>query len=207
MKERGVFITFEGGDGSGKTTLIRKLEEALSSQGIDMLVTREPGGSRVSESIRRILLDSTASIAPLTELLLYLAARTQHIAEKIKPAIDNNQIVFCDRFNDSTIVYQGIARDLGTDFVKNLCEEVTKEVVPDLTIYLDVSPDIGLKRVAGVHDRMESESKEFHEDVRSGYLKLAEEEPDRIHVIDSSQTPAEVFKQALTLIQSHLDHV
>lgn len=201
---RGIFITFEGGEGSGKTTLIQKLAASLSSHGQRVFTAREPGGSELSEKIRGWLLDSSAKISPLAELLLFLAARAQHISEKIAPALEEGKIVLCDRFNDSTIVYQGIARNLGMDYVKQLCEQVTQKTRPDLTLFLDVDPETGLKRAGGTPDRIEAESKEFHRLVRKGYQTLAAQEPDRIKTIDASKPIDTVFAEALKLVENRL---
>jgi len=213
---KGPFITFEGGEGAGKTTLIDSLKSYLSEHGYSVICTREPGGSFLSEMIRKWVLEHNAlQIAPMSELLLFLAARAQHIAELIAPALHQGKIVLCDRFNDSTIAYQGVARGLGTEKVSTLCEVVTKDCQPELTLYLDVDPAVGLNRslrthkdtsAAGNLDKIESEKASFHKSVREGFLMLATKFPERIKVIDANQEKHKVFDQALkhveTLLQS-----
>lgn len=207
-----LFITFEGGEGAGKTTLINRLESYLRHQGISVVRTREPGGSQLSETIRKWVLEHNAlEIAPMTELLLFLSARAQHIAELISPSLSQGKVVLCDRFNDSTIAYQGIARGLGFDKVSSLCDLVTGDCAPHLTLYLDLDPDVGLQRsrqvekdtaVAGELDKIECEEMVFHEDVRKGFQLLAEKYPQRIKTIDASQTPDKVFEQSLKYVEA-----
>lgn len=211
---KSLFVTFEGGEGAGKTTLIDRLERHLTDQGFQVVRTREPGGSILSETIRKWVLEhNSLKIAPMTELLLFLAARAQHIAELISPALLAGKIVLCDRFNDSTIAYQGVARGLGFEKVSTLCSLVTGECTPDLTLYLDVDPQVGLQRsrqtekdtaVAGTLDKIECQELEFHEDVRAGFLMLVEQAQDRIRMLDASQTPDEVFQLALKRVEELL---
>lgn len=201
---KGTFITFEGGEGSGKTTLIQRLQKHLEDQGFQVLVTREPGGSYLSEQVRNWLLDKNSKITPVAELLLFLAARVQHIEEKIKPAIDEGKVVLCDRFNDSTVVYQGVARQLGMHRVKRLCNEVTQDAQPTLTLLLDIDPVKGLQRATGTPDRMENETVDFHKLVQKGYQALAEQESQRICTIDASKPVDEVFAEAVKIIQKQL---
>lgn len=207
-----MFITFEGGEGAGKTTLIDQLIKTLSSDGIDIVKTREPGGSLLSEHIRHWLLnhDSTIKIGSSAELLLFLAARSQHLEELIIPALQTKRIVFCDRFNDSTVVYQGLARGLGMERVEELCRLVCNGIEPDLTLFLDVSPKVGLERTKktkkenakkGDMDRIESESIEFHTLVQQGFRQLAKQHPNRIHTLDANQPKAAVFTQAYQIIE------
>lgn len=207
-----LFITIEGGEGAGKTTLIEKLTAVLASYGFEVTKTREPGGSRLSNHIRQWLLNRDAEI-PIgykAELLLFLSARAQHLEELIKPALAQNKVVICDRFNDSTIVYQGLGRGLGMDYVKRLCDIVSEEMVPSLTLFLDVDPQVGLMRTRnaskenarpGELDRIEAERIEFHERVRQGFLTLAKQYPERIFVIDANQNEDAVFRQAKQLIE------
>lgn len=208
---KSLFVTFEGGEGAGKTTLIDRIERHFSSQGLQVVRTREPGGSLLSETIRKWVLEhNSLKIAPMTELLLFLAARAQHIAELISPALKEGKIVLCDRFNDSTVAYQGVARGLGFDRVSALCDLVSGDCIPDLTLYLDLDPVIGLQRSrltekdtagAGELDKIESQELEFHEDVRSGFLMAMEKAPDRIKILDATQSRDEVFAQALLRIE------
>lgn len=207
-----LFITIEGGEGAGKTTLIEKLKSVLESYGYEVIKTREPGGSRLSNQIRQWLLnrESDTPIGYKAELLLFLSARAQHLEELIKPALAQNKAVICDRFNDSTIVYQGLGRGLGMDYVKQLCDIVSENIVPNITLFLDVEPQVGLMRTRnaikenarqGEMDRIEAERLDFHERVRQGFLTLAKSHPERIHVIDANQSEDAVFRQARQLIE------
>lgn len=208
-----MFITFEGGEGAGKTTLISRLERELSLLGIQVVKTREPGGSLLSEHIRSWLLnrDFHVKVGKQAELLLFLAARAQHLEELIVPALNAGKIVFCDRFNDSTVVYQGLARGLGEKKTEELCKLVCGSTLPDLTIFLDVDPETGLQRTKKSHkenaangemDRIESEGVQFHRSVREGFKKLAYENPERIHTIDASRPKDIVLKEALAIVLS-----
>lgn len=195
-KGKALFITFEGGEGAGKTTLIDRLAKQFPS----VLQTREPGGTLLSEKIRALLLENhNAPISSQAELLLFLAARAQHLQEKIIPALREGTTVLCDRFNESTIVYQGIARGLGKKYVQDLCNLSCGNPSADLTFYLDVPPEIGLKRASDRDtetDRIGSETLAFHNRVREGFLLLAKENP-RIKVIDATQSADHVYKQVL----------
>ncbi|EFB42445.1 hypothetical protein pah_c008o058 [Parachlamydia acanthamoebae str. Hall's coccus] len=211
LKKCPCFITFEGGEGAGKTTLIQQVEADLKQLGYDVVSTREPGGSSLGNTIRQWLLqqNTKTSISIKAELLLFLAARAQHIEELILPSLTKGKIVLCDRFNDSTIAYQGVARGLGLEAVQNLCKFVCGNVVPDLTIYLDIDPHVGLTRTRhaakedapmGSIDRIESEKLEFHEHVRQGFFKLIHQNPSRYHVIDASMSPELVLRDARATI-------
>lgn len=208
MSKKGLFITFEGGEGAGKTTLIDKVHDALSSKGLSLLKTRAPGGTRAGALIREMLLHKTdISLKPRCELFLFLADRAQHVDEVISPAIKSGQIVLCDRFSDSTIAYQGAARGLDTGKVKALCDEASNHLQPDLTIYLDLDPLIGLERVRkdGIaKDRIESEALAFHRALREAFQRIAKDEPKRFRVVDASQSKDQVFKQAMALIDELL---
>lgn len=206
-----LFITLEGGEGTGKSTLIEKLKDSLTAQGYDVVATREPGGTRLGEAVRELLLhhNEGVRIGNYAELMLFLAARTQHIEELIEPSLRLGKIVLCDRFNDSTVAYQGSARGLGIDVVQKQCELACHGVLPDLTLYLDVDPDIGLQRTRGVKkdsaelgsvDRIESEEILFHQKVREGMLKIAQDDPKRIYTIDASASLDEVFGAALEVV-------
>lgn len=202
---KGLFITCEGGEGAGKSTLFEKLQEALTSQGYEVILTREPGGSDFGEFIRDLVLRKDSVMSDMTELLLFLAARAQHINEKIKPALLEGKIVLCDRFNDSTIAYQGYARGLGVQKVQQMCELVCDGIYPDLTFFLDVSPVEGLKRTRqakkqhaaeGEVDRIEGEKLDFHQKVYKCLQQLALMEPNRIVTIDATLSKQAVFKEA-----------
>lgn len=185
----GLFITFEGGEGSGKSTQIERLEAYLKARSCLVVTTREPGGPPISEMIRSMLLDlQNTSITPTTELLLYEAARAQHVQETIRPAMEAGAVVLCDRFCDSTKAYQGAGRGLRREDLELLHGIATGGLVPDLTFLIDIPVEEGLRRAGGRgrHDRIEQESMEFHEAVRNGFLALAQEEPERIEVIDGA---------------------
>lgn len=201
MTNRGFFITLEGGEGSGKSTLINKIKELLASKGIDFIVTREPGGTPIGEDIRKLVLHKKENITPLAELSLYLASRAEHVADVIKPALESGKVVICDRFNDSSWAYQGYARGLDVDMVKSFCNFVSQEIEPNLTLFLDIEPGLGFKRIEKREmDRIEREGMSFHEKVREGYLLLAKKEPKRFFIIDATKTPDEIFMRAKELI-------
>ena len=170
------------------------------------MLTREPGGSRFGEWIRELLLHRKGDleICGKAEMLLFLAARAQHIEEVIMPSLQEDKIVLCDRFNDSTIAYQGFARGLGTDSVEALCNFVVDGLAPDMTFFLDVDPEVGLQRAArvGAPDRIEELTREFHARVRKGFLQLAEKYPKRIQLLDAHEAPDQVFQQALQRLRS-----
>lgn len=202
-----MFITFEGGEGAGKTTLIRELAAKLHEEGHKVFCTRAPGSLKIGAQIRDLLLYSSKDeITPKTELFLFLADRSSHVEKEIHPALSAGKIVLCDRYNDSTIAYQGIARGLGKNEVAHLCDFACNGLKPDLTFYLDIDPKIGLKRAvtASESDRIESEAIEFHEKIRRAYLQLAHDEPKRIHILDASQEKAHVFANACKILRSSL---
>jgi dTMP kinase len=195
-----LFITFEGIEGCGKTTQIRLLAESLRARGLQVLATREPGGCPIADAIRSILLDSANSrMAPRTELLLYAAARAQHVFEVISPALTEGKAVLCDRFTDATVAYQGYGRHLDRDLIEQLNRLAAEDVVPDLTLLLDFPPEEGLRRACLRNeslpelneDRFEQESLDFHRRVRAGYLDAAARE-ERFRIIDARGTVAEV---------------
>lgn len=204
---RGIFITFEGIDGCGKSTQLRMVKERLTSEGRDFIEVREPGGTTVGEKIRAVLLDKkNDSMVPLAELLLYEAARAQITEEVIKPALENGTIVICDRFFDSTIAYQGYARELGFELVDSLNKIATAGLKPDITFLLDLSAEDALKRRIGrgeEEDRLEALGTSFQVKVREGYLKAASED-SRIKVIDAGKTPDEIFKDINTWLSEIL---
>ena len=186
---KGLFITIEGNDGSGKSTVIASLKEELSKLNIDVVYSREPGGSYVAEKIREVILDNdNIAMDDKTEALLYAASRRQHLCETVYPAIEAGTLVVCDRFIDSSLAYQGVARGLGIDNVYNMNQFATEGFMPHLTIYLLVDPQIGLNRKANQKelDRLEHEKIEFHTKVYNGYLELANRFKDRVRVVDGN---------------------
>jgi dTMP kinase len=200
MLSQGLLITFEGGDGAGKSTLIQSLYRLLQERGESILQTRAPGGTPIGEKIRALLLDSKDPLTDQCELFLFLADRAEHMKEVIYPALQEGKIVLCDRFNDSTIAYQGVARGLDPKVVENCCLLATNNKTPDLTFYLDLPPKIGLERRMkndGEKDRIESESLDFHEKIRQAFLHIAESDPKRVRVLDSTQTPETILNQAI----------
>jgi dTMP kinase len=207
------FITFEGGDGSGKTTQIGSLRGYLEQTGRPCLVTREPGGTVLGELIRKVLLDSSGhKLAPSTELFLYLADRSQHVNEIIFPALDAGKIVLCDRFTDSTLAYQGYGRGIDLNWLRQLNKAASGMITPDLTFLLDCPVDLGLSRThrreskAGVarEDRFEREKVEFHEKVRAGFLEIARREPLRFRVIDAAMPIEEIAAAIRRIIDQEL---
>jgi dTMP kinase len=209
MKKNGIFITFEGGDGAGKTTLIQKIFTYLETCDFDALQTRAPGGTERGQDIRNLLLHQQqgAPLSKRTELLLFLADRAQHVDELILPELQKGKIVLCDRFNDSTIAYQSGARGFKENLVRKLCDFAADCLVPDLTLYLDLDPKIGLARAqkAGpVKDRIESETLKFHQKIRKSFQRIAKKEPKRFITIDASETPEEVYSQAKVNIDAFL---
>ena len=189
----GIFITFEGGEGCGKSTQIKLLVAALQERGCDVLQVREPGGTAVGEKVRSILLDkANDGMDSLAELMLYEAARAQIVAEVIRPALDAGKVVLCDRFFDSTIAYQGYGRGLDPEMIGRLNMIATSGLVPDLTILLDMDVEAGLRRAKGVTggdgegDRIESAGLAFHQRIRAGFAALAQQHPERIALIDAS---------------------
>lgn len=201
-----MFITFEGGEGSGKTSVIREVEAALIKKGYQVLVTREPGGSHVAEQIRQIILDSkNTSMTAATEALLFAASRTQHLEEKVLPALKEGKIVLCDRYVDSSLAYQAYGRDLGFDFVSKANNFAMKHL-PDVTFYLDVLPEIGLTRIRKRDDlnRLDKEEKSFHEKVREGYFKLLSMYPERIVKINANDTIEVSFNEIMKVLDKKL---
>jgi len=191
--DRGFFITFEGGDGSGKSTQIGILKDNLIKAGYDVILTREPGGTQISEKIRELILDpGNDEMADMTEAFLYAAARAQLVRQLIKPALSEGKVVICDRFVDSSIAYQAFGRGLG-DAVGVINTYAVDDCMPDLTILLRLDPEKGSSRIAGrEHDRIEQASDAFHRKVYEGYLKLEEMYPDRILGIDASGSIEEI---------------
>jgi dTMP kinase len=200
--EQGTFLTFEGIEGSGKSTQAALLKDFLEERGLDVLVTREPGGSPIGEQIRSILLDpDNRGMVPLAELLLYEASRCQHVEAVIRPALEDGKTVICDRFFDASTAYQGYARGLGIEMVEELNLVATGGRKPDLTVVLDLPVDIGLKRLGRSLDRIESEAVEFHERVRQGYLRIADGEPDRVKVVNATGSVDDTFSYVKHLVE------
>lgn len=196
--ETGLFITFEGTDGSGKTTQIKLLESYMTGLGHEVLLSREPGGTLVSEKIRDLVLDpENKEIVPLTEMILYAASRAQHVAQVIEPAIDQGKIVICDRYVDSSYAYQGCGRGVDLKIVADVNRVAINGVVPDITFFLDIDPEVALKRRISSTgaDRIEQEKLEFHKNVYEGYKKMAILYPERIKTIDASLSVDEIFSQ------------
>ena len=206
----GLFITFEGTEGCGKSTQINALAARLQDQGQQVLQTREPGGTPLGEAVRNLLQhdEAGASMSPEAELLLFTASRAQLTRERILPAIAKGEIVLCDRFMDSTTVYQGVARQIDIQAVAAINRFAVGEARPDLTILIDLSPEVGMARVHarsdGQLDRIEQEAIEFFQAVRAGYLKLAESEPERFLVLDGSASVEVLEQQIWAAVQPRL---
>jgi len=208
MAKKGTFITFEGGEGCGKSTHIDRLVTHLRQDGYQVLIAREPGGTDVGEQIRHILQYSkqSAGMVPETELLLFCASRAQLVHEVIEPALNDSRVVICDRFFDSTTVYQGVGRKITPQAVAAINSFAVGANLPDLTLVIDLDPRIGLERARGreLFDRMENQSLEFYERVRQGYLDLARREAQRVKVIDGSRSIEVIEKQIWDLVKSVL---
>ncbi|NLL70498.1 MAG: dTMP kinase [Epulopiscium sp.] len=203
----GWFITMEGPDGSGKTTQIQLLKQELQKQGYEVLVTREPGGTSIGEQIRKVILDvNNVAMDPMTEAILYAAARAQHVKELIQPALEQNKIVLCDRFLDSSIAYQGVARGLGMDMVEGLNHYATGGLNPDITFFIDMDPVMGLQRKKNQAqlDRLEKETLDFHQKVYKGYLALWKKYPDRIHRISGDDQVESIHQQIMSKVKERI---
>lgn len=213
----GTFISFEGIEGSGKTTQIQLLTDVLTRNGYTTLLTREPGGTVISEKIRSILLDSANSgMSPIAELLLYGASRNQHVREVIQPALEAGKVVLCDRYADATTAYQGAARQIPEKIIEEIHRIATEGIWPGLTILIDLPTKIGLMRANKRNaldptalglDRFEREQLSFHERVRLGYLEIAKKEPNRIAVVNGEQSVEELHKEILTAIKARLSSI
>jgi len=203
---KGIFITFEGIEGSGKSTQVRMLVDAFEKHGIAYLCTREPGGTEISEAIRSILLNPQfESMKPETELLLYCASRAQHTGELILPALADGKVVVCDRYYDSTYAYQGAARELDEELIDTLTKFVTYGRVPDITFLIDLPVEIGLARIQSRNlDRLEKETTEFHQRVRQQFLSIANKCPSRYFVLNGSEDAVSIHQQIFTMVQSLL---
>ncbi|MFL2742395.1 MAG: dTMP kinase [Gammaproteobacteria bacterium] len=201
-----MFISFEGIEGSGKSSLIKNLKNYYKNHALDVFFTKEPGGTELGEKIREILLDPTSEIDPSSELLLLMADRVHHVKNKINPNLNENKIVFCDRYIDSTIAYQGGGRDLDDKDIEGMIK-MLKLPIPDLTILLDVPVETGLMRAKerSELDRFEKEDIDFHKKIRQSYLNLQKKYPDRIIIFNASMNENDVFEEVLNYIKSKID--
>ncbi|WP_010648958.1 dTMP kinase [Oceanobacillus massiliensis] len=205
----GYFITFEGGEGAGKTSILHAIYNKLKDSGYDVIMTREPGGINIAEKVRSIILDpNNTEMEGRTEALLYAAARRQHLVEKVAPALKQGKIILCDRFIDSSLAYQGHARGLGIDEVFTINQFAIKDCMPDLTLFFDIDPKKGLDRIAANKDRernrLDLENLQFHQLVYEGYQILTERFPNRIQTINADQSMEAVEKAAFDRIISKL---
>lgn len=207
---KGYFVSFEGPDGAGKSTVLKEvLTEIGPKLKTQYLVTREPGGSKIAEKIRDIILDpANDKMDAKTEALLYAASRSQHVEEIIRPALKAGKVVFSDRFVDSSLAYQGNGRDLGIEEVKQINDFATGKLNPDLTFFLDVAPEIGLQRIEklrpGQEDRLEQENLAFHKKVYAGFLKVKDMYPERFVTIDATQNLEQVVKQVVAVLEERM---
>jgi len=206
---RGIFITLEGGEGCGKTTQVELLNAYFNKKGVNFINTREPGGIDISEQIREVILnkDNTA-MDSVTEAMLYAASRRQHMVERVIPALKSGLTVVCDRFVDASLVYQGYSRGIGIEAVMKINEPAIEGYMPDLTIYLDIEPTLGLKRIHSNENReinrLDLEGIEFHEKVRAGYMLIANQYPERIKTVDASGCIEDVHKKIIEVIEDTL---
>ncbi|XEC95007.1 dTMP kinase [Paenibacillus tarimensis] len=203
---QGKFITVEGGEGAGKTTFIAELEQRLAKAGLNVLITREPGGIPIAENIRQVVLDTrNTAMDARTEALLYAAARRQHLVEKVRPALRNGKVVICDRFVDSSLAYQGYARGLGIEEVWEINRFAVEDTMPDLTLWMDVSPEVGLSRInrAQVREvnRLDLEEMAFHMKVREGYRLLAERSGRRIVRLNAEQPQENILEEGIAALE------
>ncbi len=200
-----LFITFEGPEGAGKTTVLKMIKEQLKQDGFDVIITREPGGSEISEQIRQVILNKENTLMdPWTEVLLYIAARRQHLIEKILPNKNSNKIIISDRFSDSTLAYQGYARNLDIDKINLIQKLIFEDYQPDLTVLFDIKPETGLQRIllrkGEKLNRLDEETLEFHQKVYNGYKKIAISNPNRVHTINANLSEKKVFNSVYELI-------
>ena len=203
--EKGIFITFEGADGCGKTTQIELIKKYLDENNIENVLTREPGGSDLGLELRKILLHYDKPVSNIAELFLYLADRAQHTEYTIKPLIEEKKVVLCDRYIDSTVAYQGYARKGDINKIIKLNDLVTNSLKPDLTIVFDIDSNIAQSRLKGEKDRLEKEGLEFHKALRQGYLELAKNNPERIKVINADDTIENIHKKCIELIKGFIN--
>ncbi len=203
--KKGLFITFEGADGCGKTTQLNLLNEYLLKNNYKVLITREPGAKGLGEKLRDILLNYDGDVSDRCESFLFLADRAQHIDTIVKPALDNGLIILCDRHTDSTVAYQGYGRGLDIEQINKLNSIATDGLKPDLTFVFDVDIETSMKRVGGEKDRMESSGNEFFNRVRNGYLEIAKNEPKRVKVIDATKSVDEVFASLVSIFKTYIE--
>ena len=206
-----MFVTIEGPEGSGKSSVTKEVVKRLNNEGIEVILTREPGGTPIAEEIRNVILDKkNTNMDSRTEALLYAAARRQHLVEKIWPAIKEGKIVLCDRFLDSSLAYQGEGRKLGIENILNVNLFATENTYPDLTLFFNISPEEGLKRVSKdkkrVADRLDNENANFHQVVYNGFLKVNSMYKDRVQVVDATKSLNEVIENAYKIIKSKLEN-
>jgi dTMP kinase len=205
MGVKGKFITFEGAEGSGKSTQSKLIHDYLVQKGKKVLFIREPGGVKISEAIRNILLDvNNKEMNKECETLLYMAARAQLVEEVIAPALKAGTIVLCDRFLDSTIVYQGYGNGVKIDFIKKIGKFATQNISPNLTFLFDIETEQGLSRKGAIKDRIEQRPIDYHRRVRQGYLALAKQEPQRIKVVKVNRSREEIFEQIVPMVNKVL---
>ena len=200
----GKFITFEGCDGCGKSTQLKLLSDYLTKNGIDHIFTREPGGGKISEAIREILLNGkNTEMSDECEALLYASARAQHIKDRVEPALRENKLVVCDRYVDSSIAYQAYGRNLGEEFIRKINFFALEQYLPDCTIFIELTPEEAFARKHGAdeNDRLEQAGLDFHKRVYEGFCKVAEQEPNRIVKINGRQTPEEIFNEVLRVLK------
>jgi len=209
MKQNGTFITFEGPEGAGKTTVISKIYDLLKAEGRQVILTREPGGIQIAEKIRTVILDTkNTEMDAKTEALLYAAARRQHLVEKVIPALQDGSIILCDRFIDSSLAYQGYARGLGIDNVLQINQFAIGETMPDLTVFFDINPEEGLARIAQNNNRelnrLDKENISFHEKVYEGYQELLKRYPNRIVKTNARLSETDVIENVWKIVRSQL---
>ncbi len=201
---RGKFITFEGCDGSGKSTQLKLLSEYLTNEGVPHIFTREPGGGKISEAIREILLSGkNMEMTDECEALLYAASRVQHLHDRVEPALAEGKLVICDRYVDSSLAYQAHARGLGEEFVRKINAFALQNYRPDVTVFIDLTPEAAFLRKHGAdeNDRLEQAGMAFHKRVYEGYKAVAKAEPERVVCVDGNQTPTEIFEQVVQALK------
>ncbi|MCP3029718.1 dTMP kinase [Halobacillus sp. A5] len=208
---KGLFVTFEGGDGAGKSSILKIIGEELKSRGLSVLETREPGGIHIAERIRQVILDKThTTMDGRTEALLYAAARRQHLVEKVLPALEEGKVVLCDRFVDSSLAYQGYARGLGMEEVYQINKFAIEDCMPDVTLFFNIEPAKGLQRIASNEEReknrLDLEAIDFHEKVYKAYLYLLQKYPERMQSINADQPIEDVKKAAMSVLQPFLSN-
>ena len=202
--KRGKFITFEGCDGCGKSTQLKLLSAYLTENNIPHIFTREPGGGKISEEIRQILLNGkNMEMTDECEALLYAAARVQHLSDRVEPALANGELVVCDRYVDSSLAYQAYGRGLGVDFISKINSFALEKYLPDVTVFINLSSEAAFARKKGAdeNDRLEQAGREFHKRVYEGYCALAKQNPDRYVVINGAQTPQEIFNDVIKALK------